>query len=181
MHAPLSSAVLLAMTCALAACTHEHTPAHAQMHAERTAEVAQRGGHVMPFDLAATVHVFTRLDDGGVQRVVARQPGDSQQVTLVRAHLRDIRGQFLASDFSGPAHIHGTDMPGLAELQAAAPGQLDIAYRDVEGGAELHYTTRDLALVAAVHRWFDAQLSDHGPDAMAGHDHGHDHGHTTRP
>jgi hypothetical protein len=29
--------------------------------------------------------------------------------------------------------------------------------------------------VAALHQWFDAQLSDHGADAMAGHMH-HDHG-----
>jgi hypothetical protein len=30
---------------------------------------------------------------------------------------------------------------------------------------------------AALHQWFDAQLSDHGPDAMAGHLHMHEHAH----
>ena len=142
---------------------------------QREAEVARRGADVMPFDLKATTHVFTKLDDGGVQRVVARRVDDAAQVTLVRAHLHDIRNRFLQGDFSGPAHIHGQQMPGLAELQAAKRGQIGIVYADVPGGAELSYRTTDARLVAALHRWFDAQLSDHGADAMAGH-HGAHHG-----
>jgi hypothetical protein len=93
----------------------------------------------------------------------------------VREHLRDLRSQFLKGDYSGPGHIHGADMPGLAELQAVKPGQVSIDYKDVTAGAELTYRTADSKLVAALHQWFDAQLSDHGADAMAGHMH-HDHG-----
>jgi hypothetical protein len=62
-------------------------------------------------------------------------------------------------------------MPGLAELRAAPPGQLTITYRDLPGGAELLFRTRDANLVAALHQWFDAQLGDHGADAMEGHLH----------
>jgi hypothetical protein len=67
-------------------------------------------------------------------------------------------------------------MPGLAELKSAKPGQVAIDYRDVDAGAELTYHATDAVLVAALHQWFDAQLSDHGADAMAGHMHHHDHG-----
>jgi len=141
--------------------------------AEREAEVARRGPDVMPFDLKATQHIFTKTADGGVQRVVARRKGDTQQVKLVRAHLRDIESEFRKGDFSGPAHIHGEDMPGLAQLRAAKPGDIRIAYRDVAGGAELAYRTRKPELVSALHTWFDAQVSDHGADAMAGHEHMH--------
>ena len=137
---------------------------------ERQADVARRGADVMPFSLAATTHVFTRTADGGIQRVVAKTHGDAAQVKLVRRHLREIEAQFRRGDFAGPAHIHGQDMPGLAQLRAARPGEVRIAYRDVAGGAELRYTTANPALVAALHQWFDAQLSDHGHDAMAGHD-----------
>jgi hypothetical protein len=59
----------------------------------------------------------------------------------------------------------------LAALKEAKPGQMDIAYKDVKGGAELRYKTPDTELVAALHQWFDAQLSDHGKDAMEGHAH----------
>ncbi len=137
--------------------------------AGRQADVARRGADVMPFSLAATLHVFTKAANGGIQKVVARNSKDAAQVQLVRRHLKEIRQQFLKGDFSGPAHIHGQDMPGLAALKAARPGQVSITYREVAGGAELSYATAEPRLVNALHAWFDAQLSDHGRDAMAGH------------
>jgi hypothetical protein len=141
--------------------------------AQRQAEVARLGPVVMPFSLKATTHIFTKTGDGGVQRVVAKSAADTKQVQLVRKHLHDIQNQFLEGNFSGPEHIHGKDMPGLAVLKAAKPGQVSIAYKDVKGGAELSYRTADAQLVTALHAWFDAQLSDHGADAMAGHQHHH--------
>jgi hypothetical protein len=142
---------------------------------QRQAEVARLGADVMPFSLEATTHVFTKTNDGGNQRVVAKNVSDTEQVRLVRGHLHDIHGQFLRGDFSGPSHIHGTEMPGLAKLESAKAGQIAIDYKDVEGGAELTYRTAEPALTAALHAWFDAQLSDHGADAMAGHRHDHNH------
>lgn len=102
--------------------------------------------------------------------MVAKKSSDTTQVKLVRKHLQEIREQFLKGDFSGPSHIHGQDMPGLAELKEATPGQIVIAYKDVKGGAELSYKTADAGLVAALHKRFDARLSDHGMDAVEGHD-----------
>lgn len=148
--------------------------------AQRQAEVAKRGPDVMPFSLKATQHVFTKTPDGGVQKVIARSATDGEQVKLVRGHLRDIQTQFLKGDFSGPTHIHGAEMPGLADLKGAKPGQIVIDYKEVAGGAELTYRTEDARLATALHRWFDAQVSDHGPDAMAGHMH-HDHDSMMKP
>ncbi|MEJ8826953.1 aspartate carbamoyltransferase [Variovorax humicola] len=138
---------------------------------QRRVEVARLGADVMPFSLSTTTHIFAKIADGGTQRVVAKNSADTKQVDLVRAHLHDIQAEFLKGDFSGPSHIHGEQMPGLAQLKAAKPGQVAIAYKDVEGGAELTYRTSDVKLVSALHAWFDAQLSDHGADAMAGHQH----------
>ncbi len=163
---------LTAFACAAAAVLS--APAGAA-DAQRQSEVAQRGPDVMPFSLKATQHVFTKTPDGGVQKVVARNTGDSEQVKLVRGHLRDIQTQFLKGDFSGPTHIHGAEMPGLAELRVAKPGQIAIDYKEVAGGAELTYRTSEAKLATALHSWFDAQVSDHGPDTMAGHMH-HGHG-----
>ncbi|MDP3841910.1 MAG: aspartate carbamoyltransferase [Oxalobacteraceae bacterium] len=140
---------------------------------QRQAEVAERGKDIMPFSLKATIHIFTKTAAGGAQRVVAKNVADAVQTKLVRAHLQEIRQQFLNGDFSGPSHIHGNDMPGLDALHSAKPGQIAIDYRDIDGGAELAYRTSDPVMVAALHRWFDAQLSDHGSDAMDGHRHHH--------
>jgi hypothetical protein len=141
---------------------------------QRQADVASRGADVMPFSLEATTHVFTATSDGGTQRVVAKSLTDTKQVDLVRGHLHELQVQFLKGDFSGPTHIHGAEMPGLAELKASKLGQVAIDYKDVEGGAELTYRTTDPKLVEALHAWFDAQLQDHGGDAMVGHMHHHD-------
>jgi hypothetical protein len=133
--------------------------------------VAGRGKDVMPFSLAATTHIFTKSANGGIQQVVAKKTTDAAQAKMIRQHLQEIRDQFLKGDFSGPSHIHGEDMPGLADLKASKPGQIAIVYKEIKGGAQLTYTTADMSLVTALHKWFDAQLSDHGKDAMAGHIH----------
>ena len=139
--------------------------------AQRQAAVSRLGKDVMPFTLAATTHIFAKSETGGTQQVVAKAAGNAAQITLIRQHLREIQAQFLKGDFSGPTHIHGQAMPGLAELKAAKPGQIAIDYQDIKDGAELTYQTADANLAAALHKWFDAQLSDHGNDAMEGHAH----------
>lgn len=139
--------------------------------AVRQADVARRGAEVMPFSLKATTHIFTKSGDGGSQRVVAKSPSDRRQIELIRVHLREIQAQFQRGDFSGPARTHGADMPGLAQLSAAKPGQIAVTYNDVEGGGELNYRSDDPKLVSSLHVWFDAQLSDHAADAMEGHLH----------
>jgi hypothetical protein len=162
--------ITICLTIAIAsAITHGASAADAQRHAD----VAKRSRDVMPFSLNATTHVFTKTVEGGIQRVVAKQAADAGQTKLVRLHLQEIREQFLKGDFSGPSHIHGKSMPGLAELRSAKRGQLAIEYRVVDGGAELSFRTSDPMTVSALHKWFDAQLSDHGADAMAGHRHHH--------
>lgn len=167
----LSSLAFAAITC-LPLATRAADPQHAA-DPQRQAEVARRGADVMPFNLKATTHFFTKTNDGGAQRVIARDVSDAVQVRLVREHLQQIQAQFRKGDFSGPSHIHGSAMPGLAQLKAAPPGQVSITYQDVAGGAQLTYRTARADLVTALHAWFDAQLSDHGADAMAGHQHHH--------
>jgi hypothetical protein len=136
--------------------------------AERQADVAERGAQVMPFDLDATTHTFTKTDVGGVQTVVVDDPTDAIQIELIRQHLREERDNFSSGDFSDPAAIHGHDMDGVAELQA---GHRDITidYLDHPDGAELTYRTDRPDLVEALHAWFDRQVMDHGPHARAGH------------
>jgi hypothetical protein len=131
---------------------------------DRQAAVHDMGAHVMPFDLKKTLHVFEMTHGGGVQDVVARDSTDHHQVMLIRQHLRDEASRFQAGDYSDPASLHGRDMPGLAELAAAA-GRVEVAFSDLPTGARLTFTASDPRLVTALHRWFGAQLSDHGADA----------------
>jgi len=130
----------------------------------RKAEVHRMGGDVMPFSLGRTEHVFEMTVTGGVQDVVVRSPADSAQIPLIRRHLSHEAGRFRAGDFSDPRSLHGAGMPGVAELSAAG-GALEVEYRDLPDGGRIVYTASDPGLVTAIHRWFGAQLSDHGADA----------------
>jgi hypothetical protein len=88
-------------------------------------------------------------------------------------HLREIEKHFAGGNFSSPAAIHGDAMPGLSVLKQAKPGEIRVRYRELSNGAELQFSSNKLSFINALHQWFDAQLSDHGKDAMAGYEHHH--------
>jgi hypothetical protein len=130
----------------------------------RQKEIAVKGAKVMPFDLEQTTHVFQKLDDGGLQKVVVKDPSNKRQIALIQAHLKEESEKFRKGDFSDPAKIHGEDMPGLAQLKAGA-AKIDVRYTALSDGAQIRYTAKDPKLVTALHQWFSAQLSDHGAHA----------------
>ncbi len=137
--------------------------AHAQTPQEHVHEMAHG---VMPFDISKTLHIFKMTESGGVERVIARDAAAADQIALIRAHLQHEADRFQRGDYSDPAMLHGATMPGLAELQAGAV-RIKVSYGALPAGAEITFETTDLHLLTAVHRWFGAQLSEHGADARA--------------
>ena len=144
-----------------AAAANESTPAE-----NRQSHIHEMGGSVMPFALGKTLHVFEMTETGGVMRVVARDPKDAGQIRMIRHHLEHEAALFKTGDFSDPAKLHGKQMPGLSDL-AAAGSKLDVRYGTVSEGAEIVFESSDIHVITAVHRWFGAQLSDHGADAIS--------------
>lgn len=138
-------------------------PALAQNIGHR-GHTAHLGASVMPFDMARSTHIFTPTVDGGTQSIISKY-GDPAQLALIRSHLRGEAGAFARGNYADPATIHGQAMPGLAELQAGA-ARVRVLSEELPDGARLRFTTQDPALVAALHRWFAAQVHDHGDDAM---------------
>ncbi len=122
------------------------------------------GAQVMPFDLNKTLHIFQMTESGGIQQVVVRDPADADQVPMIQMHLQHEALSFRSGDYSDPASLHGAEMPGVKELAAGA-ARIQIDYRALPNGAEIAFSTEDLHLITALHRWFGAQLSDHGADA----------------
>jgi len=133
----------------------------------RINEVIERGKHVMPFDLEKTQHIFDKTDSGGIQQVIAKDAGDTRQITLIRQHLSGLAVRFSQGDFSGPKRIHGDDMPGVAELGSAA-GQVRFNYQDLPNGGQIVYQSEAPKLIDAIHLYFDAQLHDHARHAVGG-------------
>lgn len=134
------------------------------LHTERQVMVHEMGQQVMPFNLSKTRHIFEMTESGGVQRVIAKDAGDNEQITLIQKHLQHEAMRFGAGDFSDPTSLHGADMPGIEEL-AAGVAKIRMEYTTLPNGAQIVFRTQDLQLITAIHRWFGAQLSDHGSDA----------------
>ena len=137
--------------------------AHAQSRQEH---IHNMGHSVMPFDVSKTMHIFKMTEFGGVQQVVSKDPGDLDQIALIRQHLQHEAEMFQAGNYSDPTKLHGADMPGLKELKDGA-SRIKVTYAKLPSGAEIIFETTELHLLTAVHRWFGAQLSEHGADARA--------------
>ena len=148
----ISIVLLFGTTCAWAESKQEHV--HHMSH------------DVMPFDLAKTTHIFRMTDSGGVERVIVKDAGDKEQIALIQKHLQHEAEAFQRGDYSDPALLHGEDMPGLNDLQTNAD-QISVRYAALPNGAEITYETAELHLLTAIHRWFGAQLSEHGADATS--------------
>lgn len=120
----------------------------------------------MPFEMSKTVHIFRMTEEGGVQRVVIRNGSDKAQIQLIQQHLKHEAGRFEKGDYSDPGMLHGKDMPGLRELQTSG-SKISVSYAALSDGAEITFSTNDRHLLTEIHRWFGAQLSEHGADAKA--------------
>jgi hypothetical protein len=141
------------------------SPSNSQgMSSSHQGMVHHMGHQVMPFDLNKTLHIFEMTESGGIQQVIARIPSDSAQIALIQQHLQHEAMKFINGDFSDPTSLHGAHMPGLKELAADA-AKIKVEYAILPNGAQITFTTQDIHLITAIHRWFGAQLSDHGADA----------------
>ncbi len=152
--APFFVTIMLLMNCA-------NLPAATQQ--ERVHHMAHS---VMNFDIAKTVHIFIMTESGGVQKVITRDPDAADQIPLIQQHLKHEAAKFQQGDYSDPSKLHGAGMPGLKDLQAGA-SLVHVSYADLPNGAEITFETTDLHLLTALHRWFGAQLSEHGADARS--------------
>ena len=128
--------------------------------------IHKKGSSVMPFDLDKTLHTFTKNDSGGVQTVVVRDPSDTSNPSLVRMHLQMEAQNFSSGNFTDPTQLHGENMPGVSTLTQNFT-KTTVTYRELPNGGAIDYQSTDTETIAAIHEWFDAQLSDHGSDAAS--------------
>lgn len=136
---------------------------------KQTDDVHQRMQQVVPYALDQALQTFTKTVHGGVQHLVAKSPDNAHQIKLIQAYLLKIANEFRNGDFSATEQIHGPHMQGLAILKTAKPDDIKIEYKALENGGQIHYSTENVPFVQALHAWFDAQISEHGNDAIPGH------------
>ena len=132
-------------------------------------DVQTRGAGVMGVDQYTSAHVFESLPDGG--RIILERPSgdDTAGIRTIRAHMRDIAGQFRRGDFSAPLLVHAQTVPGTREMARLA-AVIEYASADRPRGAELRLTTRDPAALKAIHEFLAFQRADHRAAGHEGHE-----------
>jgi hypothetical protein len=155
---------------AIPACAQKPAPPHSSdsaahdMHHPATNDSAftalqQRGKTAMGVDQYASRHQFEALADGG--RIVLQQAGgDSTAIQTIRSHIQDIARAFSNGDFTTPAFVHMTNVPGTA-VMAAKKAVIRYEYRPLENGAELRIYTSDKEALAAIREFMAFQRKDH--------------------
>src|SRR5258708_27614419 len=92
-------------------------PLHAQHQAAaKGADVDERGDKTMGFAHTRTTHHFRLESDGGVIRVDADDPADTQNRDAIRRPLAAIARAFAASDFASPLAVHDRVLPGIPDM-----------------------------------------------------------------
>ena len=123
------------------------------------AAMQARGQAAMGVDQYTSVHRFDALPDGG--RIELRRDRDDAGGTArIRAHMRTIARAFAAGDFSTPALVHLTSVPGVDVMRDRRAA---IRYEpiDLPRGAALRIRSSDATAVAAIHRFLAFQRAEH--------------------
>jgi len=136
---------------------HQHRPAGLSDSAYKALQ--SRGRIAMGVDQYTSIHVFDDLPDGG-RIELQRGEDDRAGVATIRSHLRDIKSAFETGNFSTPAFVHMTEVPGTA-VMARRRAHIRYAVRDLPRGAELRVRTTDPEALTAVHQFLAFQRGDH--------------------
>jgi hypothetical protein len=136
--------------------THEEHLAQVQ----KEAQIKKRGAVAMGFDQDTTTHHFRLTPMGGFIQVEVNDPADATGRDSIRAHLKEITGEFTSGDFSKPFQTHDETPPGVAIMQEL---KSRIAYRFEEtgGGGRVRISTTSSAALSAVHDFLRYQIREH--------------------
>ena len=148
---------------------HKHHTTNDSTLMHRQNMIHSRSPMVMPFDMNKVTHYFIKTDNGGVLEINSKDLNDQTQISLIREHLKKEKILFSNADFRDPKTLHGKNMPGLKILSESGK-KYEVEYKELPAGASLTFGSKDSSVVDAIHKWFDAQLKDHGKDAKSHED-----------
>ena len=121
---------------------------------------------VMPFNMNKVTHYFIKNNKGGILMIKTKDINDTTQAKLVQKHLKKECKLFSQADFRDPKSLHGKNMPGL-KILSASKDKFIVEYKKLSNGAQLTFSSKEAEIIDAIHKWFDAQLKDHGTDAKS--------------
>jgi hypothetical protein len=141
----------------------------AQTPSDPHAPMSARGAQAMGFDQDKTTHHFYLFPDGGAIDVSVKDASDETNLDAIRAHLPHITTMFGAGNFDTPMLVHGTDVPGTAEM-SSRKDRIKYTYVQTKKGGRVDIVTSDPVALEAVYAFLRFQISDHKTgDTLAVH------------
>jgi hypothetical protein len=133
------------------------------MHKDKTghqADVEKNGDMAMGFPHDATTHHFRLLPDGGAIEVTVNDAKDTENLAMIRMHLKHITSMFSSGDFSIPMFVHSEVPPGTTEMKDR---RADISYtfEELPTGGRVRILTKNPDALNAVHDFLAFQIQDH--------------------
>jgi len=123
-------------------------------------QVNEHGDHVMGFSHEKTTHHFELHYDGGIIDVRADDVKDTESRDQIRSHFHHIAQMFATGNFNAPMLVHGTNVPGTAEM-TKLKDQLHWDLEETPRGAQIRITADNKQALAAVHQFLRFQIEDH--------------------
>jgi len=122
--------------------------------------VNEHGDHVMGFSHEKTTHHFELRYDGGAIDVRANDVKDIESRDQIRGHFQHIAQMFAAGNFNAPMLVHGTNVPGTAEM-TKLKDQLHWDLQETPREALLVVTADNKPALDALHAFLRFQIQDH--------------------
>jgi len=128
---------------------------------KKDAEMKARGAEAMGFDQDTTTHHFRLTKNGGAIEVGANASGDTAGRDAIRAHLKEIAGEFANGNFEKPFMTHAEVPPGVETMKRLA-GKIRYTFTRTNRGGVVRIETGDAAALRAVHEFLRYQITEHG-------------------
>jgi hypothetical protein len=123
-------------------------------------QMNHRGAQVMGFDQDKTAHHFYLYADGGAIDVSVKDASDKTNLDAIRAHLPHIVTMFSEGNFEAPMLVHGTVVPGTAEMKQVKDA-ITWKFEESARGGRVTISTSSAEALKAVHAFLRYQITDH--------------------
>jgi hypothetical protein len=127
---------------------------------QKEAALKKRGAEAMGFDQDHSTHHFWLKAAGGDISVEANDPTDVGLRAAIRAHLREIAGEFSRGIFDKPSATHAEVPPGVADM-VRLENHITFRYEDLPSGGRVTIRTSHDSARRAIHEFLRYQIKEH--------------------
>ena len=136
--------------------------AQTDSQADHHAGVVERGesNAGMGFSQTTTTHHFILTPNGGIVRVTASDPKNTEQIETIQMHMQHIAQMFSEGNFSVPHFVHDQTPPGVPTMKELKEA-IRYSAEPLSNGGRIKIQTSSPEGITAVHDFLNFQIKDH--------------------